>query len=165
MTSLFSCLCMSVLTSNSSGNMQKRGYMGYLGCFHAVSTRENLSWVWVIEPHGVKLHPGKLGVVNDEKLRKSWANFTRLLFCIVWVNSLENLHIDSETYVFSYSVKRSCMFWKILGQIPTGLLLFTCFGGHRKCGAWCLGAVISGTGKAWMVTGTEHPKSETSTLA
>ena len=34
-----------MLTSNSSGNMQKHGY---LGCFHAASTRENISWVWVI---------------------------------------------------------------------------------------------------------------------
>ena len=23
----------------------------YLGCFHAASTRENISWVWVIEIH------------------------------------------------------------------------------------------------------------------
>ena len=45
-TSLFSCLCISMLTSNSSGNMQKRGY---LGCFHAASARENTSWVWVID--------------------------------------------------------------------------------------------------------------------
>ena len=37
-------LCMSMLTSNSSGNMQKHGY---LGCFHAASARENISWVWV----------------------------------------------------------------------------------------------------------------------
>ena len=44
-TSLFSCLCISMLTSNSSGNMQKHGY---LGCFNAVSARENISWVWVI---------------------------------------------------------------------------------------------------------------------
>ena len=44
-TSLSSCLCMSKLTSNSSGNMQKHGY---LGCFHAASARENISWVWVI---------------------------------------------------------------------------------------------------------------------
>ena len=39
-TSLFSCLCMSMLTPNSSGNMQKHGY---LGCFHAASSRENIS--------------------------------------------------------------------------------------------------------------------------
>ena len=44
-TSLFSCLCMSMLTSNSSGNMQKHGY---LGRFHAAFARENISWVWVI---------------------------------------------------------------------------------------------------------------------
>ena len=44
-TSLFSCLCISMLTSNSSGNMQKHGY---LGCFHAAFARENVSWVWVI---------------------------------------------------------------------------------------------------------------------
>ena len=44
-TSLFSCLCMSMLTSNSSGNMQKHGY---LGCFHAASARENISGVCVI---------------------------------------------------------------------------------------------------------------------
>ena len=35
-----------MLTSNSSGNMQTHGY---LGCFHAASSRENISWVWVIE--------------------------------------------------------------------------------------------------------------------
>ena len=40
-----SCLCMSMLTSNSSGNMQKHGY---LGCFHAAPAREDISWVWVI---------------------------------------------------------------------------------------------------------------------
>ena len=45
-TTLFSCLCMSMLTSNSSGNMQKHGYWG---CFHAASARENISWVWVIQ--------------------------------------------------------------------------------------------------------------------
>ena len=45
-TSLFSCLCMSMLTSNSSGNIQKHGC---LGCFHAASTRENISWVWEIK--------------------------------------------------------------------------------------------------------------------
>ena len=45
MSSPFSCLCMLMLTSNSSGNMQKHGY---LGCFHAVSTSENIPWVWVI---------------------------------------------------------------------------------------------------------------------
>ena len=44
-TSLFSCLCMSMLTQNSSGNMQNHVY---LGCFHAVSTRENISGVWGI---------------------------------------------------------------------------------------------------------------------
>ena len=44
-TSLFSCLCMSMLTSNSSGNMQKHGF---LGCFNATSARENISWVWVL---------------------------------------------------------------------------------------------------------------------
>ena len=44
-TSLFSCLCMSKLTPNSSGNMQK---YGHLGCFHASSARENISGVWVI---------------------------------------------------------------------------------------------------------------------
>ena len=38
-------LCMSMLTSNSSGSMQKHRY---LGCFHAASARENISWVWVI---------------------------------------------------------------------------------------------------------------------
>ena len=50
-TSRFSCLCMSMLTSNSSGNMQKHGY---LRCFHAAyaaSARENISWVWVITYH------------------------------------------------------------------------------------------------------------------
>ena len=44
-TSMFSCLCMSMLTLNSGGNMQKHGY---LGCFHAVSTKENISGVWGI---------------------------------------------------------------------------------------------------------------------
>ena len=44
-TSLFSCLCISMLPSNSSGNMQKHGH---LGCFHAAFARENVSWVWVI---------------------------------------------------------------------------------------------------------------------
>ena len=43
-TSLFSCLCMSVSTPNSSGNMQNHGY---LGCFHAASGRENISGVCV----------------------------------------------------------------------------------------------------------------------
>ena len=46
LSSLFSCLCMTMLTSNSSGNIQKHGY---LGCFHAASARENISWVWVID--------------------------------------------------------------------------------------------------------------------
>ena len=46
-TSLFSCFCMSMATPNSSGNMQKHGY---LGCFHAASTRENISGVCVIRP-------------------------------------------------------------------------------------------------------------------
>ena len=44
-TSPLSCSCMSMLTSNFSGNMQKHGY---LGCFHAASARENISLVWVI---------------------------------------------------------------------------------------------------------------------
>ena len=44
-TPLFSCLCMSMLTPNSSGNMQNHGHLGY---FHAVSTRENISGVWGI---------------------------------------------------------------------------------------------------------------------
>ena len=44
-TSLFSCLCMSILAPNFSGNMQNHGY---LGCFHAASVRENISGVWVI---------------------------------------------------------------------------------------------------------------------
>ena len=44
-TSLFSCLCMSMLTYNSSSSMQKHGY---LGCFHAASARENISGVCVI---------------------------------------------------------------------------------------------------------------------
>ena len=34
-----------MLTPNSSGNMQKHGY---LGCFHAASARENISGVWAI---------------------------------------------------------------------------------------------------------------------
>ena len=43
--SLFSCLSMSVLTPNSGGNMPKRKY---LWCFHAMSTRENISCVYLI---------------------------------------------------------------------------------------------------------------------
>ena len=31
-TSLFSCLCMSMLTTNSSDNMQKHGYFGMFSC-------------------------------------------------------------------------------------------------------------------------------------
>ena len=40
-----------MLTSISSGNMQKHGY---LGCFHAAPARENISWVCVIhsQVHG-----------------------------------------------------------------------------------------------------------------
>ena len=38
--SLFSCLCMSMLTSNSSGNMHKHGY---LGCIHAASAKEDIT--------------------------------------------------------------------------------------------------------------------------
>ena len=34
-----------MLTPNFGGNMQKHGY---LGCFHAVSARENISGVWGI---------------------------------------------------------------------------------------------------------------------
>ena len=34
-----------MLTPNSSGNMQKHGY---LGCFHAASAGENISEVWGI---------------------------------------------------------------------------------------------------------------------
>ena len=45
-TSLFSCLCMSMLTPNSSHNLQNHGY---LGCFHAASARENISGVWGID--------------------------------------------------------------------------------------------------------------------
>ena len=46
-TSLFWCLCMSnMLTANSIGNMQKHGY---LGCFHAASTRKNISGVLGIQ--------------------------------------------------------------------------------------------------------------------
>ena len=37
---------MSVLTPNSSGNMQKHGY---LWCSHAASAREYISGVWVID--------------------------------------------------------------------------------------------------------------------
>ena len=44
-TSLFPCLCISMLTPNSSGNMQKPGYWG---CFHAASAREKISGVWGI---------------------------------------------------------------------------------------------------------------------
>ena len=42
---VFMCICMSMLTPISSGNMQKHWY---LGCFHAASARENISGVWVI---------------------------------------------------------------------------------------------------------------------
>ena len=44
-TSLFSCICMSMLTQNSGGNMQNHGY--FL-CFPAAPARENISWVWGI---------------------------------------------------------------------------------------------------------------------
>ena len=44
-TSLFSCFRIWMLTPNSSGNMQKHGY---LVMFHAASTSENISGVWVI---------------------------------------------------------------------------------------------------------------------
>ena len=44
-TSLFSCVCISMLTPNSSSNMQKHGY---LGCFHVASCGENISGVWGI---------------------------------------------------------------------------------------------------------------------
>ena len=54
-TSLFSCLCMSMLTSNSSGKKQKHGY---LGCFHAASTRENISGVCVIPCREWVMHKG-----------------------------------------------------------------------------------------------------------
>ena len=59
-TSLFSCLCMSMLTPNSGGNMQKHGY---LGCFHAASARENISGVWGIRRHGThtfRLQPSSI---------------------------------------------------------------------------------------------------------
>ena len=39
-TSMLSCLCISMMTPNSSVNMQKHWY---LRLFHAVSTRENIS--------------------------------------------------------------------------------------------------------------------------
>ena len=49
------CFNMSMLTPKSSGNMQKHGY---LWCFHAVSTRENISGVlsswYMINVYGVK---------------------------------------------------------------------------------------------------------------
>ena len=49
-TSLFSCICISMLTPNSSGNMLKHGYVE---CFHDVSARENMGisyYRWVSIP-------------------------------------------------------------------------------------------------------------------
>ena len=56
-TSLFSCLCISMLTPNFSGNMQKHGY---LGCFHAASARRNISWVLVIQDHAIIRSDGNI---------------------------------------------------------------------------------------------------------
>ena len=81
-TSQFSCLCMPMLTSNSSGNMQKHGY---LGCFYAASARENISSVWVIipfhkdfSPSGEQLELRKLARELNQPTAVVWQHFTNI---------------------------------------------------------------------------------------
>ena len=77
------CLCMSMLTSNSSGNMQKHGC---LGCFHAASTRENIAWVWVIIPW--------MGVyqVKMEVIQQTWDGFSYRLCADLHIGQCKSEH-------------------------------------------------------------------------
>ena len=77
-TSLFSCLLMSMLTTNSSDNMQKHGY---LGCFHAASATENISGVCGIRRHGThtfRLQPSSIcdSIANALELRLCWTSLS-----------------------------------------------------------------------------------------
>ena len=68
--------CMSMLTTNSSENMQKHGY---LGCFHAASATENISGVCGIRRHGThtfRLQPNSIcdSIVNALELRLCWTS-------------------------------------------------------------------------------------------
>ena len=94
-TSLFSCLCMSMSTSNSRGNMQKHGY---LGCFHAVSASENISGVWVIE----ETHTRGSNLINLKM--QIWQNYG-VLFRNDYPFWANNLHIYSMITVFMICTK------------------------------------------------------------
>ena len=89
-TILFSWLCMSILTSNSSGSMQNHGY---LGCFHAASARENIFGVWGIWQEMLKISI----LVTDFRLlwtpspRVQWGNTLWSRDNIWWHNSWSTL--------------------------------------------------------------------------
>ena len=75
---LVSCLCMSMLTTNSGDNTQKHGY---LGCFHAASTTENISGVCGIRRHGThmfRLQPSSIcdSIANALELRLCWTSLS-----------------------------------------------------------------------------------------
>ena len=74
----FHVYCMSMLTTNSSDNMQKHGY---LGCFHAASATENISGVCGIRRHGThtfRLQPSSIceSIANAFELRLCWTSLS-----------------------------------------------------------------------------------------
>ena len=76
----FHVYCMSMLTTNSSDNMQKHGY---LGCFHAASATENRpkSGVCGIRGHGThtfRLQPSSIcdSIANALELRLCWTSLS-----------------------------------------------------------------------------------------
>ena len=77
-TSLFSCLCMSMLTTNSSDNMQNHGY---LGCFHAASATENISGLC-----GIRRHSTHTFRLQPSYICDSIANALEL--CLCWTSLL-----------------------------------------------------------------------------
>ena len=68
----------SMLTTNSSDNMQKHGY---LGCFHAASATENISGVCGIRRHSThtfRLHPSSIcdSIANALELSLCWTSLS-----------------------------------------------------------------------------------------
>ena len=111
-TSLFSCLYMSMLTSNSSGKKQKHGY---LGCFHAASTRENISGVCVIHAHswGKNQHWSRKEF-GTQQLPRHYGRETHI--CVSKLGA-----IDSDNGLSP--VRCQVIIWKNSGFILTGPLV------------------------------------------
>ena len=71
------------------------------------------------------------------------------------MNSLDNLHIDSEIYAFSNPVKcfcPKCMLWDFSGKYPRAFILYMFCWPPEVWSFVSENALISWTGKAWMMT-------------